>query len=244
MGKKSGKKKSQFQIFFDENKNELTKELKSLVNTYPYVLDLSNVFLSSKTEANVSVRLKDNSLITTKIRKCSISGCLSSFKTDFELQLANSEKNVMNYLFLKILTTDDYNILSENINNQIKDSNASNTKELVFSESLANLINLKEYIEVTVTETKLTKTKEKIIKSISKKLLTRMKKVQIKTVTCKEIKIIAKQLYAEYKEKNDLRLNAREGAMYNVSYSHPIFEPTANQLTTKDLTILYSKRIK
>lgn len=27
MGKKSGKKKSQFQIFFDENKNELTKAL-------------------------------------------------------------------------------------------------------------------------------------------------------------------------------------------------------------------------
>lgn len=41
MGKKSGKKKSQFQIFFDENKNELTKALKSLVNTYPYVLNLS-----------------------------------------------------------------------------------------------------------------------------------------------------------------------------------------------------------
>lgn len=260
MGKKSGKKKSQFQIFFDDNKNELTKALKSLVNTYPYVLNLSNVFLSSKTEANVSVRLKDNSLITTKIRKCSISGCLSAFKTDFELQLANSEKNVMNYLFLKILTTDDYNCISENINNQIKkenilvnvnefvqvfyknrikDSNDSNTNELVFSEPLANLINLKEYIEVTVTETKLTKTKEKIIKSISKKLLTRLKKVQIKTATCEEIRIIAKQLYAEYKEKNDLRLNAREGTMYNVSYSHPIFEPTANQLTTKDLTILY-----
>lgn len=157
MGKKSGKKKSQFQIFFDENKNELTKALKSLVNTYPYVLNLSNVFLSSKTEANVSVRLKDNSLITTKIRKCSISGCLSAFKTDFELQLANSEKNVMNYLFLKILTTDDYNCISENINNQIKkenilvnvnefvqvfyknrikDSNDSNTNELVFSEPL------------------------------------------------------------------------------------------------------------
>ena len=214
-----------------------------------------SITLISKKAANVKFKLKTGKMIVTEIRKCTINNCIKDINNYLTCYFMTNQKIIEEDLVKDILTNNDYNEIENRINNMIDDKRIHikisenvqvyyDTKK-VYTKSFFNLINLMDYFELKFSENKketiLKKPKEKIYTSISKKLKTKLKNVNIDVP--KENKIVkeSEKIYNDYKSKNNTMLNTKQYKTKSMNCSHSLLDLSELKIDTKEFKIINSE---
>lgn len=200
-------------------------------------------------------KLKTGKIIETEIRKCTVNNCIKDINNYLTYYFMNNQKLIEKDLVQDILTNNDYNEIENRINNLLDDKRIHikisknvqvyyDTKK-VYTKSFFDLINLMDYFELKFSENKketiLKKPKEKMYTSISKKLKTKLKNVNIDVP--KENKIVkeAEKIYNDYKLKNNTMLNTKQYKTKTMNCSHSLLDLSELKIDTKEFKIIDSK---
>lgn len=244
-----------FEIYIENNLESLKNEINTLIVDYPYIDSLVNITLISKKAANVKFKLKTGKIIETEIRKCTVNNCIKDINNYLTYYFMNNQKLIEKDLVQDILTNNDYNEIENRINNILDDKRIHikisknvqvyyDTKK-VYTKSFFDLINLMDYFELKFSENKketiLKKPKEKMYTSISKKLKTKLKNVNIDVP--KENKIVkeAEKIYNDYKLKNNTMLNTKQYKTKSMNCSHSLLDLSELKIDTKEFKIINSE---
>lgn len=249
------KNKDIFEIYLENNLELLKNEINTLIIDYPYIDSLVDITLISKKAANVKFKLKTGKMIVTEIRKCTTNNCIKDINNYLTCYFMNNQKFIEKDLVKDILTNNDYNEIENRINTMIDDKRIHikiseniqvyyDTKK-VYTKSFFDLINLLDYFELKFSENKketiLKKTKEKMYISISKKLKTKLKNINIDVP--KENKIVkeAEKIYNDYESKNNIMLNTKQYKTRSMNCSHSLLNLSELKIDTKEFKIIDSE---